>query len=167
MFVLGIDPGLSRCGFAVVEKLGRHTEAVALGVIRTPPKDEIPRRLSLLQTEVRSLIQEFKPEAVAIERVFFQVNVKTAIGVAQSSGIVMAEAIANGSEVAEYTPNQIKEAVGGWGAADKKQMQKMVQTLLRLPSLPTPADAADAAATALCHLAHMSMQKIETASRNK
>jgi crossover junction endodeoxyribonuclease RuvC len=167
MFVLGIDPGLSRCGFAVVEKLGRQTEAVTLGVIRTPPKDAIPRRLALLQTEVRSLIQEFKPETVAIERVFFQVNVKTAIGVAQSSGIVMAEAIAHGSEVAEYTPNQIKEAVGGWGAADKKQMQKMVQTLLQLPSLPTPADAADAAATALCHLAHMSMQKIETVSRNK
>ena len=167
MFVLGIDPGLSRCGFAVVEKLGRHTEAVTLGVIRTPPKDPIPRRLALLQTEVRALIQEFKPEEVALERVFFQVNVKTAIGVAQASGIAMAEAIAHGAEVTEYTPNQIKEAVGGWGAADKKQIQKMVQTLLQLPSLPAPADAADAAATALCHIAHMSMQKIETVSRNK
>jgi len=79
----------------------------------------------------------------------------------------MAEAIAHGAEVTEYTPNQIKEAVGGWGAADKKQIQKMVQTLLQLPSLPTPADAADAAATALCHIAHMSMKKIETVSRNK
>jgi crossover junction endodeoxyribonuclease RuvC len=154
VFVLGIDPGLSRCGYGVIETVDRRPEAVAIGVIRTPPADPIPLRLARLQSELRGLINEFRPDVVAIERVFFQVNVKTAIGVAQASGLAMAEGAAAGAEVVEYTPNQVKEAVGGWGAAPKEQMQRMVQSLLSLAEPPQPADAADAAAVALCHIAH-------------
>jgi len=159
VFVLGIDPGLSRCGYGVVEQVGRTAEAVAIGVITTPPGGELPRRLALLQRELRGLIAEHRPQVVAIERVFFQVNVRTAMGVAQAAGLAMAEGAASGAEVIEYTPNQVKEAVGGWGGAPKDQMQRMVQTLLGLPSVPAPADAADAAAVALCHLAHAPMHR--------
>ena len=154
MFVLGIDPGLSRCGYGVVEYVDRQRVARAVGVIKTPPSDGVPERLARLQRELRSLVAEFSPDVVAIERVFFQVNVSTAMGVAQAAGIAMAEGSAAGAAVVEYTPNQVKEAVAGWGGAPKEQMQMMVQSLLGLESAPKPADAADAVAVALCHLAH-------------
>lgn len=154
MFVLGIDPGLSRCGYGVVEH-GRPPRAVAAGVIRTEPTAELAERLHELQSEVRSLLREFSPDVVAIERVLFQHNVSTAMGVGMASGIVMAEAVSAGSAVVEYSPNEIKQAVAGHGGADKPQVGKMVQTLLGLPTRLSPADAADAAAVALCHLAHV------------
>jgi crossover junction endodeoxyribonuclease RuvC len=154
MFVLGIDPGLSRCGYGCVEARPGGARAVAIGVITTPPDDPLPQRLAELQLELRALLVEFRPAAVAVERVFFQNNVRTAMSVGQASGIAMAEAVAAGCLVAQYTPNQVKEAVAGHGAADKEQVQQMVQTLLRLAAPPRPADAADAAALALCHLAH-------------
>ncbi|MEM8905824.1 MAG: crossover junction endodeoxyribonuclease RuvC [Actinomycetota bacterium] len=159
MFVLGIDPGLSRLGYACVERVprqrgGRTARAAAVGVIRTSADAPIPDRLAAIQAEVRSLIAEHRPAVVAIERVFFQVNASTAIGVAQSSGVTMAEAVSAGATVVEYTPNQVKEAVAGWGSAGKEQMQEMVRMLLGLETTPRPADAADAAAVALCHLAH-------------
>jgi crossover junction endodeoxyribonuclease RuvC len=153
MFVMGIDPGLSRCGYAVVEARREGHRAVALGVIRTPPSAPLPSRLAELQREVRSLIAEHRPVAVAVERVLFQVNVRTAMSVGQASGIAMAEAAAAGCDVVEYSPNQVKDAVAGWGGAGKAQVQQMVQTLLRLARLPEPPDAADAAALALTHLA--------------
>jgi len=156
MFVLGIDPGLSRCGYAVLEaqgRAGRQHRAVALGVIRTHKDDPLPSRLAELQGELRALIAEHRPQAVAVEQVFFQVNVRTAMSVGQASGLAMAEAAAAGCEVAQYTPNQVKESVAGWGAAGKEQVQTMVQTLLGLAEVPRPADAADAAALALTHLA--------------
>ena len=158
MFVLGIDPGLSRCGYGVVEHIrgsgGRRarTEAVALGIIRTDPAEPIPARLATQMRELQALIDEFGPAVVAVERVFFQANVRTAIGVAQVAGLAMALASAAGAEVVEYTPTQVKQAVAGWGGADKTQMQRMVCELLELDELPQPADAADAAAVALCHL---------------
>ena len=152
--VLGIDPGLTRCGYAVVDGRGPiDTAAVALGVIRTPAADPLPRRLAALRTEFTELIDEFEPQVVAVEQVFFQVNVRTAMSVGQASGLALAEAAASGCEVVQYTPNQVKDAVAGWGGADKQQVQKMVQARLRLSSTPKPADAADAAALALCHLA--------------
>jgi crossover junction endodeoxyribonuclease RuvC len=157
VFVLGIDPGLSRCGYGAVEggRAGsRDARAVAVGVIRTEPSDPLPNRLAELQGELRALIAELQPDVVAVERVFFQVNVRTAMGVGQASGLAMAEAIAAGCEVAQYSPNEVKLAVAGDGAAGKEQVQLMVQRLLRLASPPKPADAADAAALALCHLAH-------------
>jgi crossover junction endodeoxyribonuclease RuvC len=153
VFVLGIDPGLSRCGYAVLEARGRQPVAVALGVITTPPERPVPLRLAELQAELRSLVAEFRPAAVAVERVLFQVNVRTAMSVGQASGIAMAEAASAGCDVVEYSPNQVKEAVAGYGAAGKEQVQLMVQTLLGLAEVPRPPDAADAAAVALCHLA--------------
>ncbi len=158
MFVLGVDPGLTRCGYGCVEQVGRSPRAVALGVLRTDKDDPLPKRLADLQLGIRSLIADLQPAVVAVERVFFQVNVRTAMAVGQASGIVMAEAHAAGCAVEMYTPNQVKEAVAGHGSADKEQVGQMVQTLLGLAAPPKPADAADAAALALCHLAHAPMR---------
>ncbi len=171
MFVLGIDPGLTRCGYCVLDV--RDTEApkaVALGVLRTSPTDEVHHRLAELQTELRSLLAEFPVTVMAVERVLFQVNVRTAMSVGQASGIAMVEAVTAGCEVVQYSPNEVKSAVAGWGNADKEQMQRMVQTLLRLPEPPHPFDAADAAALALCHVAMAPMRAaarhaVSTASR--
>jgi crossover junction endodeoxyribonuclease RuvC len=154
VFVLGIDPGLSRCGYGAVAASATGPAARALGVIRTSPADALPDRLAELQREVRGLLGELRPDVVAIERIFFQNNVRTAMSVGQASGVVMAEAVAAGCEVVQYSPNEVKLAVTGDGAADKVQVQSMVQRLLGLATVPKPADAADAAALALCHLAH-------------
>ncbi len=166
MFVLGIDPGITRCGYGCVEPVGRRAggagstaRAVALGVLRTDAHDPMPQRLAELQAGIRALLVELRPAVVAVERVFFQVNVRTAMSVGQASGIILAEAHAAGCEVAEYTPNQVKEAVAGWGSAGKEQVGEMVQTLLGLAEVPRPPDAADAAALALTHLAHAPMRR--------
>lgn len=159
VFVLGIDPGLSRCGYCVLRVAdpglpGRTPpRAVALGVLRTDPALTVPERLAELLADVRGLLDEHPPVAVAVERVLFQVNVRTAMSVGQASGVVMAEAAGRGIEVAQYSPNQVKDAVAGHGDADKQQVQRMVQMLLDLPALPEPPDAADAAAVALTHAA--------------
>jgi len=154
VFVLGIDPGLSRCGYGVVERVGRRPRAVAAGVIRTDPTLEVPNRLSALQADLRALIGQHRPAVVAIERVLFQVNARTAIPVAQAAGVAMVEAVAACCEVVEYSPNQVKQAVAGYGAADKAQIGRMVQSLLGIAVPLRPVDAADAVALALCHLAH-------------
>lgn len=154
MFALGIDPGLSRCGYGAVRATPKGPQVVAMGVLRTAPSDPLPQRLAELQRELRALILELGPDVVAVERVFFQTNVRTAMSVGQASGLAMAEAVAAGCDVAQYSPNEVKLAVAGDGAADKLQVQSMVQRLLGLATLPKPADAADAAALALCHLAH-------------
>jgi crossover junction endodeoxyribonuclease RuvC len=151
--VLGIDPGLTRCGYAVLCSEGSRITAVALGVLRTPPSDPLPTRLGALRLELAALISEYRPDAVAVEQVFFQVNVRTAMSVGQASGLALAEAALAGCEVAQYTPSQVKDTVAGWGGADKAQVQRMVQARLGLSAPPKPADAADAAALALCHLA--------------
>ncbi len=154
MFVLGIDPGLSRCGYGAVRTDASGTRARAIGVIRTAPADPLPQRLAELQAELRALIAELRPDVVAVERIFFQNNVRTAMSVGQASGIAMAEAVAAGCDVVQYSPNEVKLAVTGDGAADKAQVTEMVRRLLGLADAPKPADAADAAALALCHLAH-------------
>jgi crossover junction endodeoxyribonuclease RuvC len=155
MFVLGVDPGLSRCGYAVVEP-GRHhrARAVALGVIRTSPADPLPSRLAELQGEFDALLDEYRPAVVSVERIFFQNNIRTAVGVAQASGLALAAAASRKIAVVQYSPSAVKSVVAGDGRADKTQVQDMVQMLLSLPMPPKPADAADAAALALCHLAH-------------
>ncbi|MBI2709982.1 MAG: crossover junction endodeoxyribonuclease RuvC [Actinobacteria bacterium] len=154
MFVLGIDPGLSRCGYGCVEGRPGGPRAVAIGVLRTDAAAPLHLRLAELQAELRSLLAELQPAVVAVERVFFQVNVRTAMSVGQASGLAMAEAAAAGCDVVQYSPNEVKQAVAGDGAADKGQVQRMVQALLGMAAPPHPADAADAAALALCHLAH-------------
>ena len=154
LVVLGIDPGLTRCGYAAVQANGPGAAiALSLGVIKTPAHDPLPKRLAELRSEFAALMVEFRPHVVAVEQVFFQNNVRTAMSVGQASGLALAEAWACGCEVVQYTPNQVKHAVAGWGAADKAQVQKMVQARLGLHAIPKPADAADAAALALCHLA--------------
>ncbi len=171
MFVLGIDPGLSRCGYGVLEQISgsgtqrTRAEAVALGVIRTDPAESQAARLATQMGELQALISEFQPSVMAVERVFFQVNARTAIGVAQVAGLAMAVAAAAGLEVVEYTPTQVKQAVAGWGGADKDQMKRMVAELLALPGSPEPADAADAAAVALCHLSQAPWHSASTGAR--
>jgi crossover junction endodeoxyribonuclease RuvC len=152
--VLGIDPGLTRCGYAAVVGRGAGAPtARSMGVLRTAAADPLPRRLAELRAELAALLDEIRPDVVAVEHVFFQVNVRTAMSVGQVSGLALAEAAARGCEVAQYTPNEVKQAICGWGAAPKEQVQKMVQARLGLAAVPRPPDAADAAALALCHLA--------------
>ena len=154
MIVLGIDPGLTRCGYAVLDAQGNRTvTALAMGVIRTSPSTPLPQRLAELKAELVSLLVQYRPDAVAVEQVFFQTNVRTAMATGPASGLALAEAATAGCRVAQYTPHQVKGAVAGWGGADKAQVQKMVQARLGLASVPEPPDAADAAALALCHLA--------------
>ena len=154
MFVSGIDPGLSRCGYGVVEQRGRRQRAVAAGVVTTDSTDNVPDRLAELQVEIRSLLADFSPSVVAVERVLFQNNVSTAMGVGQASGVVMAEAISAGCKVVEFSPNEIKLAVAGDGSADKEQMEHMVRMLLDISQPLRPVDAADALGVALTYLAH-------------
>lgn len=152
--VLGIDPGLTRCGYAALASgAGGCVETISMGVLSSPKDDSLPRRLALLQCDLEALISEVKPTAIAVEQVFFQNNVRTAMSVGQASGLVLALAYKLGIEVVQYTPSQVKSSVAGSGTANKLQVQKMVQKRLGLSVLPTPADAADAAAVALCHLA--------------
>lgn len=164
MFVWGVDPGLSRCGYAVLETDGSRpgrsggARTVAIGVFRTSADRQVPERLHDLCRDVRGLVAEYPPAQVALERVLFSVNVRTAIGVAQAAGVVMSEAVGAGAEVAEYSPNEVKAAVAGDGAADKTQMETMVQRLLGIRAPIRPVDAADAAAVALCHLARAPMR---------
>jgi len=154
MFVLGIDPGVSRCGYGCVSGgTGVAPKVVAVGVLTTPPSDPLPDRLAALDHDLRALILEFEPAAVAVERVFFQVNARTAMSVGQASGLAMAAAAQAGCQVVQYTPNEVKQAVAGYGSATKEQVQRMVQSLLGLADVPRPPDAADALALALCHLA--------------
>ena len=153
MFVLGIDPGVSRCGYGCVTRQGGEARAVAYGVITTPPSDPLPTRLGDLLGELRALVAEMRPAVVVVERVFFQTNVRTAMSVGQASGLALAVAAEAGCQVAQYTANEVKQAVAGYGAASKEQVQRMVESLLALPSRPRPPDAADALALALCHLA--------------
>ena len=151
MFVLGIDPGLTRCGYGAVVRRDGNLRAVAAGVLRTDTAADVASRLADLQEGIRSLLVELEPEVVAVERLFFQSNVRTAMSVGQASGVILAEAAASGAPVVMYTPNEVKLSVAGSGSADKGQVQRMVQALLKLPTAPKPADAADALALALTH----------------
>jgi crossover junction endodeoxyribonuclease RuvC len=159
--VLGIDPGLTRCGYAALEAAasGLGARALTLGVMRTPPTDPLPQRLAALRADLAALMAEVKPDVVVVEHVFFQVNVRTAMSVGQASGLALAEAASRGCEVVQYSPNQVKESIAGWGGADKEQVQRMVQSRLGLTAPPKPADAADAAALALCYLAMAPMRR--------
>ena len=154
MFVLGIDPGLTRCGYGVVDWRGPNkVTAISAGVIRTGHTEELPKRLATLHVEITELIREFAPGVVAVERVLFQVNVSTAMAVGHASGVVMAAGAVAGCEVVQYSPNEIKLAVAGYGNADKQQVERMVRAQLKLDAELKPVDAADAVAVALCHTA--------------
>ena len=153
MLVLGIDPGLSRCGYGLVNQQGSTPKAVKAGVISTSPQTPLPERLLALRDELRRLMEESAPDAVAVERVLFQVNVRTAMGVGQASGIALVEAAALGYDIAEYSPNQVKQTIAGYGNATKDEMAHMIKLILKLDQPIEPADVSDALAVALCHLA--------------
>jgi crossover junction endodeoxyribonuclease RuvC len=150
--VLGIDPGLSRCGYGAVVRERASMRAVAAGVVRTDARAPLPERLAMLGDELDGLLAELAPAAVAVERVLFQVNARTAISVGQASGLALAAAARRGIPVVQYSPNEVKLAVAGDGAADKRAVQTMVARLLALRDRPEPPDAADALALAVCHL---------------
>jgi crossover junction endodeoxyribonuclease RuvC len=153
MRVLGIDPGLTRCGLGVVEgSVGRPLRLVGVGVARTSPDLQVAQRLCEIDAAVTSWIHEHQPDAVAVERVFSQHNVSTVMGTAQASGIALVAAARLGIPVATHTPSEVKAAVSGNGRADKAQVGTMVTRLLGLSSAPRPADAADALALAITHI---------------
>jgi crossover junction endodeoxyribonuclease RuvC len=152
MRILGIDPGLTRCGVGIVDlNSNRRASFVAVHVIRTPSTSELPARLFELETGLTEMFDSYQPDAIAIERVFSQHNVRTAMGTAQASAVAMLIAARNQLDVAMYTPTEVKAAVTGYGRADKAQITSMVTRLLNLAEPPKPADAADALALALCH----------------
>ncbi len=151
--VLGVAPGLTRCGVGVVEgSVGRPLSLVDVGVVRTPADLDLARRLLRLERALDDLVVRLRPDVVAVERVFSQHNVRTVMGTAQASGIAMLVAARHGIEVHLHTPSEVKAAVTGSGRADKDQVAAMVTRVLRLEAPPKPADAADALALAICHV---------------
>src|ERR671930_1645914 len=153
MRVLGVDPGLGRCGWAVVEQHAGATRALGYGAVTTRG-DEVAPRLLQLATELRAVVAAHQPDSFAIERLFVNANVRTAMTVGQASGVALLVAAEHGLGVATYTPSQVKRAVVGTGTAPKAQVGYMVRALLGLEAVPRPADTADALAVALCHLQH-------------
>lgn len=161
MIILGIDPGLATMGYGVINCEKGHFTVLDFGIVSTPKEESLPTRLQRLEQGVNTLIENYKPSQVAVEELFFSKNVSTGIAVAEARGVILLSASKlMGAEVFEYTPNQIKMTITGYGGAEKKQMQLMVQSLLRLSAIPRPDDAADALAVALCHamVAGMSAQ---------
>jgi crossover junction endodeoxyribonuclease RuvC len=156
MRVLGVDPGLGRCGWAVLEGRGGRARAVGYGTVH-PEGEAVAPRLAALAAELRRVLAVHRPGALAIERLFFNANVRTAMTVGQASGVVLLLAAEHGLEVTAYTPPQVKQAVTGSGSAPKEQVGYMVKALLGLAAVPTPADTADALAVALCHLNHVGL----------
>ncbi|MDT0268922.1 crossover junction endodeoxyribonuclease RuvC [Streptomyces sp. DSM 44915] len=153
MRVLGVDPGLTRCGVGVVEgTVGRPPRMLGVGVIRTPAEQDTAERLVLIERGIEEWLDAHRPESVAVERVFSQHNVRTVMGTAQASAVAMLCAARRGLPVALHTPSEVKAAVTGSGQADKAQVGAMVTRLLRLAEPPKPADAADALALAICHI---------------
>src|SRR5499425_2310904 len=153
MRVLGVDPGLTRCGIGAVDgRPGKPPSLVHADVIRTPAGADVAARLLALEDEIDTWLAEYRPDAVAVERVFSQHNVRTVMGTAQAGAVAIVCAARRGLPVATYTPSEVKAAVTGSGRADKAQITVMVTRLLRMADPPRPADAADALALAICHL---------------
>lgn len=160
MRVLGVDPGLTRCGLAVVEAApGKPGTLIHLEVAQSVKELDIAHRLAVIADRVDYVLDTFMPKAVSIERLFAQANLRSVMGVAQVSGVVLLAAQRRGIPTFTYTPTAVKAAVTGSGRSDKKQIGRMVQRLLNLPEIPKPADAADAIALALCHAWRVSEQK--------
>ena len=152
MIILGIDPGIATMGYGVVDKdKNGNCRAIDYGVVVTPKEETLPVRLAILEEGVNKIIDRFAPEEVALEELFFTKNITTGIAVAQARGVTLLACVKKCRRLYEYTPMQIKQALTGYGRADKQQIQQVVTSLLRLKSVPRPDDAADALAIALCH----------------
>jgi len=152
MRVLGIDPGIAITGYGVVEEVQGEPKPLAFGVVRTPAGQPLPMRLQSIYRALRELATDWRPTAAAVEELFFSSNVRTAMSVGQARGVALLALADAGLAVAEYTPLTVKQAVTGYGNADKAQVQEMVRLLLGLAEVPRPDDAADALAVAICHL---------------
>ncbi len=166
MLVLGIDPGIAITGYGFIRQGDQNEyQCVDFGVITTSSKLPEADRLSILYDELTALIKENHPDTSAVEKLFFQKNVKTAISVGQARGVAMLTLAQAHLPVMEYTPNEVKQTVCGYGSAGKAQVQQMVQTLLHLDALPKPDDAADALAVAICHINHQSFSNFVSQSQ--
>ncbi|WP_240414347.1 crossover junction endodeoxyribonuclease RuvC [Paenibacillus periandrae] len=161
MRIMGIDPGIAIVGFGVIDKQGSRLVPVQYGCIQTEAHTDSALRLKTVYDSMVQLIDKYKPDAVAIEKLFFNRNVTTAMTVSQARGVLILAAVQKGLEIGEYTPLQVKQAVVGYGKAEKKQVQEMVKLFLHLSAVPKPDDVADALAIAICH-AHSAvlLQKI-------
>lgn len=159
LIILGIDPGYAIVGYGVIEYLNNHFKIVEYGAITTEAHTEFPQRLLHIYTELQEIIKRNKPEAMAIEKLFFNTNAKTAIDVAQARGVILLGAKESGLGIFEYTPLQVKQSVVGYGRAEKKQVQEMTRIMLGLEKVPKPDDTADALAMAICH-AHSSCSSL-------
>ncbi len=165
MLTLGIDPGTATTGYGVVLEKRERLAFVDHGVIITTPQDSSQERLRIIHRRVIELIKKYQPDAIAIEKLYFGANTKTAIAVGQARGISLLAAAQHKVPIAEYTPLEVKMAVTGYGKADKKQIQQMVRTLLCLPEIPKPDDAADALAIAICHMHSYKILNYDLASQ--
>ena len=161
MLVIGIDPGTAITGYGLVreDETGKLI-AVDYGVITTPSSMQMPDRLSVIYEELNTVLSKYKPHTSAVEKIFFSKNVKTAMSVGQARGVVLLSLAQTGIDIANYSPNEIKLSVTGYGGADKRQIQEMVKVLLELEEIPKPDDAADALAVAICHLQNVKFQKL-------
>jgi crossover junction endodeoxyribonuclease RuvC len=162
MRVLGLDPGLTCAGYGVIEQKDGRMHTLSFGAIRTPP-GPVPERLAVFHDALAALMTTHRPDAVAVERVLFNANVRTAMSVGQAAGVALLVAAKAGCEIAEYTATEVKQSVTGNGRADKQQVAMMVARLLRLDAPPTPADAADALALALMHLNSRKLRRLARA----
>jgi len=161
MLVLGIDPGTATTGFGLVSREGSRLTALHHGVIRTPAGLDMATRLVQIHQGIKELIEEYRPEAVAVEELFFNRNAKTFVSVSQARGAVLLTVAQCGVRVFEYTPLQVKQAVVGYGQAEKEQVQRMVKAILKMERVVRPDDAADALAVAICHI-HSFREGVET-----
>jgi len=150
LIVLGIDPGTARTGYGLVQLDGHRLQVLGYGCLETPSTMVLPQRLLLIEQGLTTLIADHAPDVVAVERIFFKRNVQTAFAVGQARGVILMVSARSGLPVAEYAPHEVKQAVTGYGRADKGQVQRMVQRILGLAVLPRPDDAADALAIAIC-----------------
>lgn len=160
MIILGVDPGTAITGYGVIASDGQELELIGFGAITTPPDWALPRRLEHIYRELSGLISKYQPTDAVVEKLFFSKNVRTALSVGQARGVALLVAAQHKLEIHEYTPLEVKQAVVGYGRAEKMQIQQMVRMLLRLDSIPQPDDAADALAMAICHAHSARLSKL-------
>lgn len=152
MIIVGFDPGIATLGYGVIKtEKGLKPQMIDYGIVSTPKEENLAVRLAMLERGIKQIIEKFKPDEIAVEELFFAKNVKTGIAVAHARGVILLTAIKECGKLFEYTPLQIKQALTGYGRADKNQIQQMVKSMLGLKGIPRPDDAADALAVALCH----------------